>query len=128
MDGLHDKRALVVDDQRTVTTLLSAMLQRLGFLEVDVAHDGKEALAKLGAEHFDLVISDIVMEPMCGLALTRTIRDTAALKDLPIILATAGSDPTHFVAAKRIGANECLIKPFTLAVLRERIARLPRKA
>lgn len=125
MRSFEECRALVVDDQRMMTTLLSTILSRIGFLEVQVAHDGEAALALLGRERFDLVLSDIRMEGMDGLRLLSAIRQEPALAGLPVVLTTIGTDPAVILNARRLGASDILLKPFSPETLRARLERLP---
>ena len=124
MIGYQNKRVLLVDDQRTVTSLLTALLRQLGF-EVVVAHDGDEAMRKLDAEAFDLLLCDIKMAPTNGIVLTKRLRASEEHQSLTVILMTGDRNPGLVVAAKRVGANDVLAKPFTPAMLRERLDRLP---
>lgn len=123
MGGYQGKRALLVDDQRTVTALLRAMLEKLGF-HVDVAHDGEGALTLLDNQTFDLVLSDIKMAPTNGIMLTKRLRESETHRGVSILLMTGDHSPALVVAAKRVGANDVLPKPFAPAVLAERLGRL----
>lgn len=85
-------RLLVVDDSLTTRTLLKSVLEGAGY-EVVAAGDGAEAWHLLQGEAFSLVVSDVQMPNMDGVTLTQTIRQSAALARLPVVLVTAlGSD------------------------------------
>lgn len=119
--GPRPRSILVVDDSQIVLALVGAVLRRLGFDRVDEARNGAAALARLEADDYDLVISDWNMAPMTGYELLRRVRADERLRGTPFIMMTVDTDPDKVVAAKRAGVSGCLIKPFTLAALREKI-------
>jgi two-component system chemotaxis response regulator CheY len=80
---------LIVDDYKTMLRIIRNLLKQLEFDNVEEATDGQEALAKLRAGSFGLVISDWNMQPMTGLDLLKEVRADASLKDLPFIMITA---------------------------------------
>lgn len=111
-------RILLVDDQKSLRRSLSLMLQGAGF-ETGEAESGEEALACLGAEHFDLVITDLRMEGMSGVDLLREIKRLNPL--LPVILITAYGSIDSAVDAMRLGAFDYLTKPFREQDILEKI-------
>jgi two-component system chemotaxis response regulator CheY len=112
---------LVVDDIASMRNILSLMLNRIGFQNVETAEDAPQALQKLEAKEFGLVISDWRMEGMTGLQLLNKIREVPKLTDLPIILVSAESSEQNAAAARRAGAQGYLVKPFRLDVLKSTI-------
>ena len=112
---------LVVDDYNTMIRIIRNLLKQLGFEDVDDASDGSAALSKLRGKKYGLVISDLNMRPMSGLQLLRAIRRDAELGRTPFILTTASMQTENAVAAKQLGVSNYLLKPFTPAVLREKI-------
>jgi two-component system chemotaxis response regulator CheY len=115
---------LVVDDYQTMVRIVRNLLHQLGFAEVDEAHDGASALAKLRAKRFGLVISDWAMEPMSGLELLQAMRADRELATLPFIMITAENRRDRVALAEQAGANGYIVKPFNAEALRERIARV----
>jgi two-component system chemotaxis response regulator CheY len=115
---------LVVDDYQTMVRIVRNLLHQLGFAEVDDAHDGASALAKLRAKRFGLVISDWAMEPMSGLELLQAMRADRELATLPFIMITAENRRDRVALAEQAGANGYIVKPFNAEALRERIARV----
>ena len=89
MDLDVSKSVLVVDDSSTMIRLVCDMLQRIGFETIDVAQGGNTALAKLKANHYDLMISDWHMEPMSGLDLLWALRADPNHEDMPFFMMTA---------------------------------------
>ena len=121
MRPISEIKILVVDDHREMITIIRRMLLQFGFKEIDDALDGTAALVRLRADIYDLVISDLIMQPMDGLELLHEIRADAALRALPFIMATASPEEGHIVAAKESGVAAYILKPFTPAFLRQRI-------
>ena len=121
MRPISDIKILVVDDHREMITLIRGLLLQFGYIEIDDANDGPSALVKLRADAYDLVISDLIMQPVDGLALLREIRGDAALRSLPFVMVTASSEARHIVAAKEAGVTAYILKPFTATLLRQRI-------
>lgn len=113
---------LVVDDYQTMIRIIKNLLKQLGFENVDEAADGKEALAKLRAKKYGLVISDWNMEPMTGYELLREVRSDESLKPTPFIMVTAESKTENVIAAKKAGVNNYIVKPFNAQTLKAKIA------
>lgn len=112
---------LIVDDTVSVRKILISLVKRIGFTKVDVADDGTDALFKLGAKKYGLVISDWQMEPMDGFGLLKAMRSDKALECVPFIMITVHTDVEKVVAAKNAGVNAFIAKPFTAKVLRDKI-------
>ena len=115
---------LIVDDYKTMLRIIRNLLKQLEFDNVDEATDGAEALAKLRAGNFGLVISDWNMAPMTGLDLLKEVRADARLKHLPFIMITAESKTENVVAAKQAGVSNYIVKPFNAETLREKIEKV----
>lgn len=111
---------LVVDDDLALRDAISMILESAGH-KVKLAASGPEALGLLEQGSFNLVISDLRMDPMDGLALLANIRAKHA--QLPVLLMTAFGDVDKAVAAMRGGACDFLMKPFESAVLLENVRR-----
>lgn len=115
---------LIVDDYRTMLRIILNLLKQLEFNNVDEAVDGQEALAKLRAGNFGLVISDWNMAPMTGLDLLKEVRADQRLKNMPFIMITAESKTENVVAAKQAGVSNYIVKPFNAETLREKIEKV----
>jgi two-component system chemotaxis response regulator CheY len=112
---------LIVDDYKTMLRIIRNLLKQIEFNNVDEATDGTEALAKLRAGNFGLVISDWNMAPMTGLQLLQEVRADSRLRTLPFIMITAESKTENVVAAKQAGVSNYIVKPFNAETLREKI-------
>ena len=117
-------RFLVVDDFSTMRRILRNLLKELGYTNVDEAEDGVAALHKLESQPYDFVITDWNMPNMDGLTLLRKIRSGDKLKHLPVLMVTAEAKKENIIAAAQAGASGYIVKPFTAAVLAEKIDRI----
>jgi CheY-like chemotaxis protein len=118
MQGAH---ILVVEDNRTNQLVALGMLKTLGFTRVELAADGRAALAALAAQAYDLVLMDCQMPVMDGFEATAALR--AAGHRLPVVAMTANAmqgDRENCLAA---GMDDYLAKPLTLAALETVLAR-----
>jgi len=112
---------LIVDDYKTMLRIIGNLLKQLGFNNVDEASDGAQALAKMRAKSYGLVISDWNMEPMTGYELLREVRADGHLKATPFIMVTAESKTDNVIAAKKAGVNNYIVKPFNAQTLKNKI-------
>ena len=118
---------LVVDDDEDNRDLLCRRLERHGYAATTAA-SGHEALALLRQGTFDLVLLDIMMPILDGLAVLKMIRETYTAAQLPIIMVSAKDESEDIVAALSLGANDYITKPIDFAVAFARIhTQLARK-
>jgi CheY-like chemotaxis protein len=115
------KKILVVDDSDSTRRLLTSMLARSGFVPTGAA-DGLEALRMTEAQGFDLVLTDIEMDPLNGVEMIRLMRMQRNPRELPIVVFTASG--AHVPAAIEAGADHILIKPDQLDEVIESINKL----
>ncbi len=115
---------LIVDDYKTMLRIIRNLLKQIDFHNVEEASDGTDALAKLRAGNFGLVISDWNMAPMTGLELLQEVRQDGRLKSLPFIMITAESKTENVVAAKAAGVSNYIVKPFNAETLRDKIEKV----
>ncbi|MDR3524347.1 MAG: chemotaxis response regulator CheY [Acetobacteraceae bacterium] len=115
---------LIVDDYKTMLRIIRNLLKQIDFNNVDEASDGTEALAKLRAGQYGLVISDWNMQPMTGLQLLQEVRADGRLKETPFIMITAESKAENVVAAKQAGVSNYIVKPFNAETLKEKIEKV----
>jgi len=105
------KRALAVDDSKTMRDMVSFTLKSAGF-EVIEAEDGKDALIKLGANAIDVVITDLNMPNMNGFDLIRALRGNSSYKFTPILMLTTEGDDSKKQEGKSAGVTGWIVKPF----------------
>jgi two-component system, chemotaxis family, chemotaxis protein CheY len=108
---MADIQALVVEDSPTMRQLIVFALRRLQTLKVTEADDGMDALKKLKAGRFNILITDINMPMMDGLKLVSIVRNDAAHKDIPIIIITTEGAAEDRQRALSLGANAYITKP-----------------
>jgi len=113
---------LVVDDYRTILRIMRCLLNQAGFTDIDEATDGSEALVKMKARKYGLVLSDWHMAPTSGMELLAEAMADADLRDTPFVMISAEAAPENVVAARQAGARAYIVKPFDAETLRERIA------
>lgn len=115
---------LIVDDFSTMRRIIRNLLKELEFTNADEAEDGVVALAKLRGGNFEFVVSDWNMPNMTGIELLRAIRADDALKHLPVLMVTAEAKKENIIAAAQAGASGYVVKPFTAAVLEEKLKKI----
>ncbi len=121
MPAASSIKVLVVDDQLTIRSLVRGGLQQLGFKEIEEAPDGEEALRHLIIKPVQLVISDYNMPKLDGLNLLRAIRNHEPIKKTAFIMLTGRADKELVQKAVQFGVNNYLVKPFTIATLKDKI-------
>jgi two-component system chemotaxis response regulator CheY len=104
-------RCLVVEDSPMMRQLIVFALHRMRELEVVEADDGVDAMRKLAASKFDIVVTDINMPIMDGLKLVKRIRSDEAHKNVPIIIITTEGSQEDRSRALALGANAYITKP-----------------
>lgn len=108
-EGIARPRVLVVDDEESIRKLLSKMLAMAEY-DVETAPDGRAGIERLRQQHYDLLISDLKMPNVDGLALIREARHLDA--SLPVLIITGYSSEQSAIEAVNLGVNGYLTKPF----------------
>jgi two-component system chemotaxis response regulator CheY len=121
MASYISKPVLVVDDSQTTVRVVRSLLARIGFKDIDDASNGMAALTKMTEKPYGIVIADWNMEPMSGYELLKQVRRDPRLTATRFILMTAELNASHVIAAKKAGASNYILKPFTDEVLRSKI-------
>jgi len=116
-------RILVADDEESMRWVLSKALKRKGF-SVDLAHDGRQALALIQENSYDLAILDIKMPGISGLDLLDKVRELKS--DLLVVIMTAEASMKNAVEAMKRGAYDYITKPFDLDVIDAIIEKVER--
>lgn len=114
---------LVVDDQQTIRSLARLGLEQLGVGEILEAEDGEAALKVIlmRKQPVHLIISDYNMPNLNGLSLLRAVRAHPPISKIAFIMLTGRADKDMVMSAVQHGVNNYLVKPFTVATLREKI-------
>jgi DNA-binding response OmpR family regulator len=120
------RRALVVEDDPDIVELVVHYLQGDGWT-VETASDGRAALERLRAEAFQLLVLDLQLPGMDGLALCSALRQDKRTRDLPIVMLTARGDEADRVVGLEVGADDYVVKPFSPKELMARVRALFRR-
>ncbi|MBW3630474.1 MAG: response regulator [Gemmatimonadetes bacterium] len=120
-------RFLVVDDSATMRRIVVNSLNRIGFHDTVEAGDGEEALQRLGPD-IGCVITDWNMPKMTGLEFVRSLRAHPHGTSVPVLMVTTRSVREDILAAIEAGVNNYIVKPFTPAVLKDKLETVLRAA
>jgi sigma-B regulation protein RsbU (phosphoserine phosphatase) len=112
---------LVVDDNEDNREILCARLHQLGYPNVTLAADGREALDLVERSDFDLVLLDLMMPGINGIEVLETLRGKRRLASLPVIMVSAASEQDSVVRCIELGAEDYLTKPVNVTMLRARV-------
>ncbi|MCP9470668.1 MAG: response regulator [Nitrospira sp.] len=117
------KTALVVDDSPTMRQMVAFTLMNAGFTVIEAEH-GRDAVSKIAGKKMDLVVTDLNMPEMDGIALIKELRKSADFKYTPILMLTTESATEKKMAGKEAGATGWIVKPFNPDVLLSTIAKV----
>jgi|SRR5580658_3268915 two-component system cell cycle response regulator len=123
-------KVLSVDDSRTIRMIVTRAFMPYDCQIIEAAN-GEEGLAAAARERPDLILLDITMPVMDGVAMLGKLKESDTLKHLPVIMLTAESDRDNVLRIAKMGVNDYLAKPFRDEQLIEKAARavqLQRKA
>jgi len=121
--GATGARILVVDDDSLNLKIIADVLGKDRY-DIDTALHASEAMMKLEAGRYDLLISDVMMPRISGYALTRHVRERFTLFELPVLLLTARNRSEDIVIGLQAGANDYVTKPIDAWELRARVQAL----
>ena len=119
------RRVLVVDDEDNVTHLVSSALRFDGF-ETVTADSGTSALARVAETDPDLIVLDVMMPGLDGLGVLQNLR--AAGSQVPVIFLTARDAASDRIVGLRAGADDYVIKPFSVEELLARVHAVLRRS
>ena len=114
------EKILVVDDEEDILELVRYNLSREGY-QVTGSLTGEDALHKIRSDTFDLIVLDLMLPGMDGLAFTKTVKNDSRLRSTPIIMLTAKGEEADIVAGLELGADDYITKPFSPRVMIARV-------
>jgi adenylate cyclase len=121
IDSIHLMHVLVVDDSRTLRMLLVRELNAIGIVKITEAVNGQDAMDKIHAEQFDLMLIDMEMPELDGLEVLKLVKADALLRYLPVIVISGAEQFDKTVECIQVGAEDYLPKPFNSVLLRARV-------
>jgi DNA-binding response OmpR family regulator len=116
------KRILAIDDGVEITQLITMLLTANGYT-VDIALDGREGLLQAMKNPPDLILLDYMMPEKDGLVVLHEMRMTPGCEKIPVIMLTAAASSDVVRQALKLNVCDYLVKPFSLNLLLERIAK-----
>jgi len=120
-------RVLVVEDEQDIAGLIKHALERESAIDVSIAASGDAALKSVTEETPDLVILDLNLPVLSGIEVCRIIRGRPATARVPIIMLTARTSESDRIAGLDVGADDYVIKPFSLRELAARVRAVLRR-
>jgi len=117
---------LVVEDEDALSTLLQYNLEKEGY-DVTVAADGEEALIQVDERLPDLVVLDWMLPKVSGIEVCRRLRSRSETRNVPIIILTARGEETDRIRGLDTGADDYVVKPFSMTELTARIRAVLRR-
>jgi two-component system, chemotaxis family, chemotaxis protein CheY len=119
-----ESNILVVDDSAAIRKILQRVLRQTGMAirTIHEAGDGQEALKLLESNKVDLILTDINMPKMDGLALLAALKRSAEWANVPVVMITTEGGETKVAEAVKLGAAGYVRKPFTADQIKEKLA------
>ena len=117
---------LVVEDEAALSTLLRYNLEREGY-RVQEAHDGEEALLVADEMKPDLVVLDWMLPQLSGIEVCRRLRSRGHMRNVPIVMLTARGEETDRIRGLDIGADDYIVKPFSMTEFLARLRAVMRR-
>lgn len=119
-----NEKILIVDDEASIVTLLKFNIEKAGYA-TDVAYDGVEAVKKAEANHYDLIVLDLMLPQMDGMDVCKQLRQKQI--ETPILMLTAKDDELDKILGLELGADDYLTKPFSPKEVVARIKAILRR-
>ena len=117
------RKVLVVDDEKLIVKGVRFSLEQDG-MEVDCAYDGEEALEKIRANTYDIILLDIMLPKLDGFQVCQQVRE---FSDVPILMLTAKGDDMDKILGLEYGADDYITKPFNIWEVKARIKAITRR-
>lgn len=121
-----DTRILIIDDSPAIRQMVQAILQNIGFTDVQIADDGSSGYDLMTESYatgrpVQLVLADWHMTRISGYDLLLSIRQSPALKDLPFVMLTAENNVSEVLKAIRAGVSDYIVKPVDETALKSKL-------
>ena len=119
-------QVLVVEDEEALSTLLQYNLEKEGYA-VRVANDGEEALVQVDERMPDLIVLDWMLPKISGIEVCRRLRGRSETRNVPIVMLTARGEESDRIRGLDTGADDYVIKPFSMTELSARLRAVLRR-
>lgn len=119
-------KVLIVEDDRAIAEVLQYNLNNAGY-ETITSSDGQDALNQARLKLPDLVLLDLMIPVIDGLEVCKHLRAAPETRDTPILMLTAKGEETDQIVGFSVGADDYVVKPFSVKILMERIKSLLRR-
>jgi two-component system phosphate regulon response regulator PhoB len=120
------KKLLIVEDDRSLASVLEYNFESAGY-EVFCAHDGQDGVNQARSKNPDIIILDLMIPVVDGIEVCRQLRSETATRQTPIMMLTAKAEETDQLIGFSVGADDYVVKPFSVRVLLERVKSLCRR-
>jgi len=120
------KRILIIEDEKDLADLLAFNLEKEGFI-TRCAFDGNDGLEAARLEHPDLVVLDLMLPGIMGTEVCKALRKDSRTSRIPVLMVTAKSDEIDRVVGFEVGADDYIVKPFSMRELTLRIKAILRR-
>ncbi len=126
MNGQAERTVLIVEDEEALATLLRYNLEREGY-RVFEARDGEDALLLADEAKPDLVLLDWMLPKLSGIEICRRLRGRGHMRNVPIVMLTARGEESDRIRGLDIGADDYIVKPFSMNELLARVRAVMRR-
>lgn len=123
---MSSAKVLIIEDEEHISELVKYNLEASGY-QVIAAYDGEEGLKAIFEHHPDLIILDLMLPKLDGIAVCNKVRNNKETEDIPIIMLTAKSSEMDKIIGLEIGADDYITKPFSVRELQARIKTVLRR-
>lgn len=121
------KKILIIDDEKEFTDLLAGYLEETGQYKVDTENNGREGLAAVQRFKPDLILLDILLPDMLGYEICKNLKQQEKFASVPIIIISAQKKEWDKIAGLDMGADDYIVKPFSLKEMEARIRAVLRR-
>jgi len=120
------KKLLVIEDDRSLAGVVEYNFSNAGY-EVFCAHDGQDGINQARNKRPDIILLDLMIPVIDGVEVCRRLRAESATREIPIIMVTAKSEETDQLIGFSVGADDYVVKPYSVRVLLEKVKTLLRR-
>ena len=123
---MASKKILIVEDDRSLAGVLEYNFSNAGY-DVTCAHDGIDAINQARARSPDIIVLDVMIPLLDGIETCQRLRSEDSTRDTPILMLTAKGEESDHLTGFSAGADDYVVKPFSVRVLMERVKSLLRR-